>query len=147
MRKLTAVVLFICSSFVPAYAEGWYIANNDLPSVISDDGNWYMFLAKTTSGDVNVYLTSREFYKCSNNGTARSMYINSVKVRWYQNCDSKMGMYWYAYTTEGKNYLIGEFMRKDTVTIQDNNLVMRFSALGFNEKTRDFINEIANPGL
>lgn len=38
-------------------------------------------------------------------------------------------------------------MRKQVVIIQDNNLTIQFSAKGFNDKTRDFINEIANPGL
>ncbi|MNC02305.1 hypothetical protein D3C75_496780 [compost metagenome] len=147
MRILIAAVLLICSSLVPVYAEGWYIAKNDKPTVMSDDGKWYIFLAKTTEGDANVYLTPRDFYKCSNNGVSQGMYVNGVKVRWYQNCDSNLGIYWYAYTPEGKRYLIGEFMRKEAVTLQENDLVMRFSAKGFNEKTRDFINEITNPGL
>ncbi|EON5918801.1 hypothetical protein ACNDRG_004819, partial [Escherichia coli] len=78
---------------------------------------------------------------------AQGMYVNGVKLRWYQNCDRTIGMYWYAYTKEGIKYIFGEFMRKDYVTIQNNDLVMRFSALGFNDKSRDFIDEIIDPGL
>ncbi|ELY4627312.1 hypothetical protein G9X48_16160 [Cronobacter sp. HA18006] len=145
MRKLIIAILLIC--IAPAYAEGWYIAKNNQPTVMSDDGNWYMFLGKTSAGDLNIYLTSRNFFECPQSGPTQGMTVNGVKVRWYQNCDSRMGMYWYAYTPEGKRYLIGEFMRKEAVTIQENDLVMHFSAVGFNEKTRDFINEIADPGL
>lgn len=147
MGKLVATVLFFCCLSTSAYAEGWYIAQNNRPTVMSDDGNWYMFLEKTAAGDANVYLTSRNLINCTQMGTAKGMYVNGTKVRWYQNCDPSMGMYWYAYTTEGKNFLIGEFMKKEAVIIQDNSLIMRFSALGFNEKTHDFIDEILNPGL
>ncbi|MDV7024054.1 hypothetical protein R4P48_15360 [Atlantibacter subterranea] len=147
MHKVIIAILLICSVLLPAHAEGWYIAKNDSPTVMSEDGNWYMFLGKTVDGDMNVYLTSRNLFECSKSGPSQGMYVNGVKVRWYQNCDSDMGMYWYAYTPEGKKHLNGEFMRKQVVIIQDNNLTIQFSAKGFNEKTRDFINEIANPGL
>lgn len=145
MHKL--IISFLLLFIFPAYAEGWYIAQNNNPTVMSDDGNWYMFLGRTSGGDVNIYLTSRNLFECSQSGSSQSVTVNGVKVRWYQNCDSKMGMYWYAYTPEGKKYIIGEFMRKESVTIKESDLVMRFSAVGFNDKTREFINDIADPGL
>jgi len=147
MRKLITLVLLTCSFLVPVHAEGWYIAKNDNPTVMSDDGSWYMFLSRTADGDVNVYLTSRGLFKCTQSGPSKSMYVNGVKVRFYQNCDSKMGMYWYAYTPEGKRYVIGELMNKESVTLREDDLLIRFSAKGFNEQTREFINEITNPGL
>ncbi|EEY8720605.1 hypothetical protein ABSL22_003299 [Escherichia coli] len=147
MHRLVIAVFLFISSLASANAEGWYLTETGRPVVMSDDGNWYVFLERTSDGNANIYLTSRNFFKCSGSGVAQGMYVNGVKLRWYQNCDRTIGMYWYAYTKEGIKYIFGEFMRKDYVTIQNNDLVMRFSALGFNDKSRDFIDEIIDPGL
>ncbi|WP_065358492.1 hypothetical protein [Kluyvera georgiana] len=147
MHKALTAILFILSTFSTAHAEGWYIANNKNPSVMSDDGQWYLFLGKTTTGDLNIYITTRRFNDCNSSGDSTGMYVNGVKVRFYQNCDKTMGIYWYPYTPEGKKHVIGEFMRKQKVEFRDQDFVVTFSAVNFNSTTRDFITEVMDPGL
>ncbi|BDG91207.1 hypothetical protein TUM20903_39450 [Citrobacter koseri] len=141
------MVLLVCSVLVPAYADGWYINKRGEPTVMSEDGYWYMILSKTVQGDVNIYLLPRNKAECRSSGRSSSMFVNGTKLRWWQNCDANMGMYWYAYTQAGINHIIGEFIRRQTVTIRDGNLTILFSAMGFNSTARQFIDELSNPGL
>ena len=147
MRAFTSVVLFLCCILNPVHAEGWYINKRGEPTVMSDDGYWYMLLSKSMKGDVHAYLLPRNGIECKASGSSSSMYVNGTKLRWWQNCDPSMGMYWYAYTQAGINHLIGEFMRRQTVTIRDGSLTIVFSAVGFNDKARQFIDDVADPGL
>lgn len=147
MRVLIAVVVFICSVLVPAHADGWYINKRGEPTVMSEDGYWYMILSRTVKGDINAYLLPRSRAECQSSGSTSSMYVNGTKLRWWQNCDPEMGMYWYAYTQAGINHLIGEFIRRQTVTIRDGKLTILFSAAGFNSTARQFIDDVSDPGL
>lgn len=147
MRVLFAVALLFFSALVPVHADGWYVNKRGEPTVMSEDGNWYMMISKTVKGDINAYLLPRGKFECKSSGSSSSMYVNGTKVRWWQNCDSEMGMYWYAYTQAGINHLIGEFIRRKSVTIQDGNLTILFSASGFNSTARQFIDDVTDPGL
>lgn len=147
MRVLIAVSLLVFSALVPAHADGWYINKRGEPTVMSEDGYWYMMLSRTVKGDVNAYLLPRKIVDCQSSGSSSSMYVNGTKVRWWQNCDKEMGMYWYAYTQAGINHIIGEFIRRQTVTIRDGNLTILFSASSFNSTARQFIDDVSDPGL
>ena len=80
MRAFTSVVLFLCCILNPVHAEGWYINKRGEPTVMSDDGYWYMLLSKSMKGDVNAYLLPRNGIECKASGSSSSMYVNGTKL-------------------------------------------------------------------
>ncbi|KWW08286.1 hypothetical protein [Escherichia fergusonii] len=147
MHKFIAAMLLTFGSISVANAEGWYIAKNSLPAVLSDDGNWYIFIARSKGNEPGLYLTPYRSQKCTTTGESVPMQINGVKVRMHQDCDSDMGIYWYPSTRAGTNHIFNEFMNKKSVTFDENGFIMRFSGSGFVNTTRTFIDNLSNPGI
>ena len=101
-------------------------------------GNLYATLANSQAGDLSIYLENWDEEGCKNVGEDvighDPLYINDKLIKISQNCNGNWRNYFPA-TSEGREYLLNEFVRKNNVVIRayDDSYKFLFSAKGFSK--------------
>lgn len=136
MKTLTKTVLslglaaFACSSF--ASSDKW--EGGEIESKVSPSLTLNLF--KNGAGQLNVgisYPSTQCVTFTKEVMDASSFKINGVAVKMYAQCVANGRRMDFPATARGKEYVMSELKTKNSVTYEQDEVVLTFSAIGFNK--------------